>query len=237
MLVVLACVSTLFCPLGLPPWIKGIVAVIGTGAVLGLLVLVWIAHLGSNESNPAGSSTFGARVRKLATMQRLLEVVRRYWGRRDVVMAALGLSVVVQAANVQMSWLVLHSLGLPIPWLYLGATMPLVSLLVLLPISVNGLGLREFGLILMLGPMGVTVPQAVTVSVLTFGLTLFISLLAGLSCYLFFNPTTRKHESTKARKKVHLFRIFGFVREEPRNEDPVRGDSDQGRTGKPPAAA
>ena len=54
-LLVLACVSTLFCPVSLPVYITGVIAVIGTGTVAGLFVLTWLCSLAAKGAEPAGT--------------------------------------------------------------------------------------------------------------------------------------------------------------------------------------
>ena len=90
----------------------------------------------------------------------------------------------VQVANVVLVWLVGEALGLPVPPLYYGVFVPLVSLLTLLPVSVNGMGLREAGTVLLLAPLGVGRAEAVALSLLTFAVLTAAS-LAGLGFYLF----------------------------------------------------
>lgn len=64
------------------------------------------------------------------------------------------------------------------------AVVPLVTLLTLLPVSLNGLGLREGGFVFFLGQLGIPQAQALALSLLVFGLTLLFSLAGGV-CLLF----------------------------------------------------
>jgi hypothetical protein len=94
------------------------------------------------------------------------------------------LSLVVQAANVVLVALVGVALGLQIEPYYYGVVVPLVTLLTLLPISVNGMGLREFGYMLLLAPAGVDGSSAVLLAFLSFAVVTAASLL-GVGFYLF----------------------------------------------------
>jgi uncharacterized membrane protein YbhN (UPF0104 family) len=60
----------------------------------------------------------------------------------------------------------------------------MVSLLTLLPISVNGIGLREVGTVVFLAPLGVDEDSAKTLAFLWFAASVAVSLLGGL-VYLF----------------------------------------------------
>ena len=57
------------------------------------------------------------------------------------------------------------------PPAYYGVLVPLVSLLTLLPISLNGMGLRELATVVLLAPLGVGAAEAVTLAVLSFAVS------------------------------------------------------------------
>ena len=67
-----------------------------------------------------------------------------------------------------------------IPFLDLVVICSLVTLLTLIPLSLNGLGLREGGFVYFLGLQGVPQTQALSLSLLVFGLTLLLSLFGGI---------------------------------------------------------
>ena len=56
----------------------------------------------------------------------------------------------------------------PIPTAYYWIFVPMVSLLTLLPVSVNGMGVREGGVVLFLAPLGVPQATALTLAFLWF---------------------------------------------------------------------
>jgi hypothetical protein len=128
------------------------------------------------------------------------------------------LSLVVQLANVVLAWLVGEGLGLHVPPLYYGVLIPLVSILTLLPISLNGMGLREGGTVLLLAPLGVSDASAVTLSLLIFAVYSAASLLGGV-VYLF--GRSPRFSGTEAVDHA----------------DALGGDSDQGRMRQSPTAA
>lgn len=232
MLVALVCVSALCCPLALESWITASVVCIGTATLLGLAILLVLPRL---EGGSAGGVL--GRVRNNQTVRRLAEVSRLYLKHRGVLLAALGLSVVVQLGNLVLAWLLSRSLGLTIPFLYLGVLVPLVSLLTLLPITVNGMGLRAGATVVLLAPLGIGREQALSLSLLTFALVFVLSVIGGLGSYWFGRfprfertvpaETTGTTASDRGRKEW----------EGSGDEEPVRGDPDQGRTRQPPAAA
>ena len=95
--------------------------------------------------------------------------------------------------------------------------MPLVSLLAMLPLSLNGLGVREGSLVLLLAPYGVAAPAAVALGLAWFAMTLALGLVGGL-----------------------VYLCQGFSRWSPQEQDAhaiFGSDSDQGRVREPAAAA
>jgi hypothetical protein len=124
-------------------------------------------------------------------------------------------SIIVQVANVLFVWLIGVALNIDVPVGYYFIFVPMVSLLTLLPVSLNGMGVREWGAVLMLAPLGVGKEPATALAFLWF-LTFSAVSVAGAGFYLFGR----------------------FPRFEVRPDDePVRGDPDQGRERQPPAAA
>jgi glycosyltransferase 2 family protein len=176
-LVALACVAALFSPTPLPAWISGSVAAIGCAAVGGVLALPLLDRLFKQYPH------FGEQPR-LLHLRRLLSGALAYRAHLGMVSAVTALSLVVQVGNIVVVWLIGEALGLAIPPWYYGVLVPLVTLLTLLPISVNGMGLREAGTALLLAPLSIGEADAVTLSFLTFAVYTAASLV-GVGFYLF----------------------------------------------------
>lgn len=89
------------------------------------------------------------------------------------------LSVLLQLAIVVWYIAVSRSLGIDVPLWNLMLTVPLVELLVMLPISVGGIGVREVAFAALLGPFGVAAEDAISFSLLAFMLATMIRVLSG----------------------------------------------------------
>jgi len=232
MLIAIACGAAACSPLDLPPRVSWIVYGIGAGAGAGTLGLVGLARYSrhrlaarrfivsrNDESALAGPS----RLNEGGTWRaRLMKLLASAHGLQDalvpsprVLLVTTLLSVVVQAANIIVLWLAGLALGVGVPASYYWIMVPVVALMTLLPISLNGMGVREWGTVLMLAPLGVGKEAATALAFLWF-LTFSAVSVAGAFFYLFGR----------------------FPRFEVRRDDePVRGDPDQGRERQPPAAA
>jgi uncharacterized membrane protein YbhN (UPF0104 family) len=66
-----------------------------------------------------------------------------YLPRRGLLLSTTLLSLVVQAANVVLLWLIGLALQVPVPAAYYWVLVPVITLLTLLPISLGGIGVRD----------------------------------------------------------------------------------------------
>ena len=142
---------------------------VGTLLALGvILVLATNARLGSRLAGDTRWLGF-ARAAHLA-----LDRLRRNPGDALPVLAA---AFAYQLTIVLSAWAGAHALGLDLGWSAMMAFVPVVAIAQVLPLSVNGLGLREGVLVLLLAPLGVTTGEAVALGLLLYGMNLVVSLL------------------------------------------------------------
>jgi uncharacterized protein (TIRG00374 family) len=226
----LACVADMFCPIALPFWVGTSVWATAGCAVVGLVSLPaanrYLAYRGNR--NPADCergcvsaprSVESGRVtlaqRLCARTLSLSHSLTLFLGRPRLLLTTTFLSLLVQGINVVLVWLIGRAIGAPVPASYYGIVVPMVTLLTLLPISVNGMGVREGGMVLFLAPLGIPSSTALSLALLWFSVFVAASLF-GAGIYLFGN----------------------FCRPGEQAHDPSLGrDSDQGRTRQPKAAA
>ncbi len=92
--------------------------------------------------------------------------------------------MVVQVSNVWLVWLIGEALGAGVPLHYYFVFVPMVSVLTLLPVSVNGMGVRKGAVVLFLAPLGVLPTIATALAFLWFAIFAATGLLGG-AVYLF----------------------------------------------------
>lgn len=197
-LLALGCGAVLLCPVDLPRWLMASVWGLSAAIVGGVLAMPTLARL------PWLSVRYQTLSDRLA--ESLPQLLRPL---------PLLLSGVVQAGNVVLVWMLGRALGIPVADGYYWVLVPVVSLLTLLPISLNGMGIREGGTVLLLGLQGVGTGPAMTLALLWFALYTVVS-LSGAAVYF----------------------LGSFPRFEVRRADqPVSDHSDQGRARQYSAAA
>lgn len=148
----------------------GIATLLGVG---GIVIAPWIA------TRPA--------VKRLAERFALERALTAGAGLMRDPVAALGilaLSVLPHALNVAMAWSAAHALNLPVSWEILTLAVPLALLVMTLPVSVAGWGVREAVLVFVLGGAGFAAHDALAVSVTWGALLLAVGLIAALPSLL-----------------------------------------------------
>jgi uncharacterized membrane protein YbhN (UPF0104 family) len=193
--------------------VTGTVLGLGAAAVAGLCVLPALPRL-------------QPYLPQNARVQQVVAAAAVYLKHGRVLAVASLLSLVVQLANVVITWLIGEGLRLAVPFPYYCILMSVVAVLTLLPVSVNGMGLREAGTVLLLAPLGVGSAEAVTLSLLSFAVQALAG-LGGCGFYLFGRFPRFEAADGGAGAGVEV----------PGDAQSVGGDPDQGRAREPAAAA
>jgi glycosyltransferase 2 family protein len=162
------CIGVWVSPAGLPAWIPTLVWVTTASAVLGIALASWLARRGERLT---------AQLSKVRLAIGALASPRVFAG-------STFLSLGVQAGNIVLVWLVGLALGAEVPFGYYWVVVPMVTLLTMLPVSVNGMGVRENAMVVFLAPLGVPETTATPLALLWFLVFLTVSLAGGL-VYLF----------------------------------------------------
>src|SRR5262249_40042492 len=124
----------------------------------------------------------------------------------------------------------------PVPAAYYWVLVPMVTLLTLLPVSLNGMGIREGGMVLFLAPLGVGTGTALSLAFLWFAV--FTAASLGGGCVYLFVDSSRLKDSDSPLTGSPLPVEIGYSNSEsvPAHES-VRDHSHQGRTRQPSTAA
>jgi glycosyltransferase 2 family protein len=200
-LLALACVADVLCPIALPRWIGASVWATAASAVLGLVLVPTVGRcMNARESErveppppsaerPYGgswaprSALRGLSSRLSALTLSLSQSLTLLFGRARLLLGTTVLSLLVQGVNVMILWLIGRAIDAPIPASYCGIVVPMVTLLTLLPVSLNGMGVREGGVVLFLAPLGISSATALSLALLWFSVFVAASLL-GAAIYL-----------------------------------------------------
>jgi len=93
---------------------------------------------------------------------------------------ALAISLVFNVLLIAVNYLIALSLGVEIPLWYFLLFVPIISFLLVLPISLSGLGVREGGYVYLFAQAGVSAPLALAMSLLFYALNVATGLIGGV---------------------------------------------------------
>lgn len=111
---------------------------------------------------------------------RLHEVLYRYGQHRGALLANFVLSILYQGLIVVMNVFVSKGLDLPIHAIYFIAFVPIIATISMFPLSINALGIREGGYVVLFAHIGRPATEALALSLTLYGIALLSSLPGGL---------------------------------------------------------
>jgi glycosyltransferase 2 family protein len=164
----------------LPAWI----AVAG----LGLSALVWVVFLGGARFLGRMAGPLPGPVKRLA--KRVSSAFAAYRGQHRVLGVAFALSVLLQANVVFQFVLIAAAMGLPVPIVGFVLIVPLATFIMMIPVTINGIGLREGALALFLAAYGVGSSEAVAFAWLLYLGGLIQGVLGGIVYAMRRSPQT-----------------------------------------------
>lgn len=111
---------------------------------------------------------------------RLHEVLYQYGGHRGALVGNFFLSILYQGLIIVMNVYVAKGLRLPIHALYFVAFVPIIAVISMFPFSINALGVREGGYVVLFAQVGHPAEAALALSLTLYGLAVLSSLPGGL---------------------------------------------------------
>ena len=103
-----------------------------------------------------------------------------YKEHKRILLISLAISFLFQTISVMVVYIISLSLNLEVSLLYFFLFVPVISVLTMLPISLNGIGIREGAYIFFFTKAGISNTQAISLSLLIFAIILFDSLIGGV---------------------------------------------------------
>jgi hypothetical protein len=147
--------------------------------LLGVGVVAAIFHRGVLEAVERPFRWIGAR-RIERGIARLMDDLHGYRTRASTLATVFIAATIVQVSRIFVHYIVGLSLGVRVAVSYYFLFVPVLAALISLPISLNGLGVREGAAVVLFQLAGMTRQASFAVPFLTYVLSVFISLLGGL---------------------------------------------------------
>ncbi|HEV3237999.1 MAG TPA: lysylphosphatidylglycerol synthase transmembrane domain-containing protein [Gemmataceae bacterium] len=250
-LLALACLGVLFYPYSLDwrisaiVWATAALALSGLGMIAAIAlwkpksVRAWDAkYVPDHHRKGLKGKVKHLRARLRALVLSLSHAFMLYLHRPTLLLGTTALSVIVQAANVLLVWLIGQALEIPAPAAYYWILVPMVSLAVMIPIDINGAAIRPYVTVALLAPLAVSSEKATALAFMWLGAVLVAS-MTGIPFYLFgrYPRFFRSPEDSKTPEEMASGSRSGASNMEVRFDDgSFRGDPNQRRAGEPSPA-
>ncbi len=114
------------------------------------------------------------------SLDELADRMSRYRGQRRLILELFAIAFGVQVMRIGVHVLVARALRLDVPVTYFFLFVPLLAVIVSLPISLNGIGVREGAGILLFGLVGLDKASAFSLQFTTYLVAVAVSLIGGL---------------------------------------------------------
>jgi hypothetical protein len=170
--------------------------------LIGLISLVFISSLPDVKISILGISTIfivgtivvaNSRVKnlifklvsklKITKLEKVVfevyETFGKYKNHKSSFLNAVFLSIIIQVMNIVVYIILSNALNIKVPWGYFFLFFPIITVISMLPISINGLGIREGVNVYLFTQVGVANSQALSLSLSWFLMVMVISLLGG----------------------------------------------------------
>jgi len=99
---------------------------------------------------------------------------------RSLALGVIFVSLFFHAVIVLINYAIFAALGADVSLVYCFLVVPVILFITLLPVSINGLGIREWAYIYFFGRLGLSMAESVAASLLFFFLLILVSLIGGI---------------------------------------------------------
>ncbi|MDZ7271136.1 MAG: flippase-like domain-containing protein [candidate division KSB1 bacterium] len=159
------------------PWLR-------VGILLGLVavvaLVVWI-FAGRKEAGGEVDPPLSGAQRGLAGLaRRSIAAFRAFGGKTSALGMGIGYSLLLQANVVLHFYLIAKAVGINLGIGHFFFVVPVATLLTMLPISINGIGIRENAFVFLLSPFGVPPSTTIAFTWIGFGMILLYGAMGGV---------------------------------------------------------
>lgn len=113
-------------------------------------------------------------------LKEIYESIYVFKNRKKLIAYIIVLSLIFHFVAVVIAYIIALAIGINISFLYFWVFVPLISGITLMPISINGIGVRDITYITCFGQVGVSSSSAFSLSLTVFGTVLLLSSFGGI---------------------------------------------------------
>lgn len=149
-------------------------------ALVMLTVVSWIFFISKPPPGPVMKLWNLGPAPLRRPFEKLFRALGSFHGHHGVLLRVFSLGFVLQLNVITFYWLIARGLGLDITFIQMVGAAPIAIFVMLIPFTINGIGLREGIWIVLLGAYGFGKADAVALSWIELGLFVSFGLLGGL---------------------------------------------------------
>lgn len=148
----IACISSVLFPVRVPSipvspiiWCATIILILGNMLIFAPGIHQWVLQLMHRIH-------LGKMVPKIVAVASAFQITARH---KSILIGSIAISLLIQFLYITFVWLISEGLGLNIPFHYFFTIVPIVNTITMIPVSLNGIGLREYAFLSLLGAMNI----------------------------------------------------------------------------------
>lgn len=155
---------------------------------------IWIMAMTAGLITFAAIVLFNSQVRKWTdfllkfpvftklkkNLEKIYKASEVFRGKKRVIFECTLISIIFQINVIMHYYLIGRALGLPIPWYCYFSIIPISIFILMVPASINGIGLREQIFIFLFGNFGASAVEAVSLAWISFGMLLIQAAVGGI---------------------------------------------------------
>lgn len=142
-------------------------------SIASIFILIRLKKL-MQRWNPVNDGTF------YKAIIRYFDVFDGYRTNKKLILFAMIISLGIIFLGIATTYFISHGLGLYIPFSYFVIFVPIIFLITVIPISINGLGVREGAFVFFFAKAGLSTPEALSISLISYVLTLLFGMIGGM---------------------------------------------------------
>jgi len=171
----------------------------------GMLLLLWIMCM-----SPWRMSAHIAKLQLpfsrgiQGILDKIINAFLTFQGRQHALLIGLMLSLILQTNVIVHYYVIAKALHLPIHFGNFFLIIPLAIFVMMIPISVNAIGIREYLFVFFFAPFGVSEPEAIAFAWLAYGMVILQGLLGGMVFALGLGGVRDPQSSASMEQAVRL---------------------------------
>jgi len=128
--------------------------------------------------------------------------LKLYSKKGKVILIGIGYSLLVQMTIICINFFLSRSLSMDISFISLIAYIPLITVISLIPITINGLGMRESAYVFLFSSYGIAQEEALSLSLLFFAASVVASAIGGIVFIFIRRPHPKRKNSSSINSRL-----------------------------------